>query len=207
MIIKDAHFISSNSRVDRLPKDNMPEYAFIGRSNVGKSSLINALVQRRGLAKTSSTPGKTIAINHFVVNNQWYLVDLPGYGYAKRSKKSREEWQVMLANYIRRRRNLMYTFVLIDSRIEPQNSDIGFMEWLGENQVPFCIVFTKVDKLSKAELEKNVEAYKKRLLEDWEELPPVFITSSETKLGREEILDFIEQQNTELENYLKTKGL
>ena len=207
MIIKDAHFISSNSRVDRLPKDNMPEYAFIGRSNVGKSSLINALVQRRGLAKTSATPGKTIAINHFVVNNQWYLVDLPGYGYAKRSKKSREEWQVMLANYIRRRRNLMYTFVLIDSRIEPQNSDIGFMEWLGENQVPFCIVFTKVDKLSKAELEKNVEAYKKRLLEDWEELPPVFITSSETKLGREEILDFIEQQNTELENYLKTKGL
>lgn len=207
MIIKDAHFISSNSRVDRLPKDNMPEYAFIGRSNVGKSSLINALVQRRGLAKTSSTPGKTIAINHFVVNNQWYLVDLPGYGYAKRSKKSREEWQVMLANYIRRRRNLMYTFVLIDSRIEPQNSDIGFMEWLGENQVPFCIVFTKVDKLSKAELEKNVEAYKQRLLEDWEELPPVFITSSETKLGREEILDFIEQQNTELENYLKTKGL
>ena len=138
MIIKDAHFISSNSRVDRLPKDNMPEYAFIGRSNVGKSSLINALVQRRGLAKTSSTPGKTIAINHFVVNNQWYLVDLPGYGYAKRSKKSREEWQVMLANYIRRRRNLMYTFVLIDSRIEPQNSDIGFMEWLGENQMPFC---------------------------------------------------------------------
>ena len=207
MIIKDAHFISSNSRIDKLPKDNMPEYAFIGRSNVGKSSLINTLVQRKGLAKTSSTPGKTIAINHFVVNNQWYLVDLPGYGYAKRSKKAREEWQVMLANYIRRRRNLLYTFVLVDSRIEPQNSDIGFMEWLGENQVPFCIVFTKADKLGKAELEKNVEDYKKRLLEDWEELPPLFVTSSETKLGREEILDFIEQQNTELENYLKTKGL
>lgn len=207
MIIKDAHFISSNSKIDRLPKDNLPEYAFIGRSNVGKSSLINALVQRRGLAKTSATPGKTIAINHFVVNNQWYLVDLPGYGYAKRSKKAREEWQVMLANYIKRRRNLIYTFVLVDSRIEPQNSDIGFMEWLGENQVPFCIVFTKADKLSKAELDRNVEAYKQRLLEDWEALPPVFVTSSETKLGRDEVLDFIEQQNTELEHYLMTKGL
>jgi GTP-binding protein len=207
MIIKDAHFISSNTKFDKLPKDNMPEYAFIGRSNVGKSSLINALVQRKGLAKTSSTPGKTIAINHFVVNNQWYLVDLPGYGYAKRSKKSREEWRVMLASYISRRRNLLYTFVLVDSRIEPQNSDIGFMEWLGENQVPFCIVFTKADKLSKAELDKNVEAYKKRLLEDWEELPPIFVTSSETRMGREELLDFIEQQNIELDNYLKTKGL
>lgn len=207
MIIKDAHFISSNSKFDKLPKDNMPEYAFIGRSNVGKSSLINALVQRKGLAKTSSTPGKTIAINHFVVNNSWYLVDLPGYGYAQRSKKSREEWRVMLANYISRRRNLICTFVLVDSRIEPQNSDIGFMEWLGENEVPFCIVFTKADKLGKMELERNVEAYKKRLLEDWEELPRVFVTSSESRLGREEILDFIEQQNLELEAYLKTKGL
>ena len=207
MLIKDARFLCSNTKFDKLPKDNMPEYAFIGRSNVGKSSLINALVQRRNLAKTSSTPGKTIAINHFVVNDKWYLVDLPGYGYAKRSKKSREEWRVMLANYITRRRNLLYTFVLVDSRIEPQNSDIGFMEWLGENQVPFCIVFTKADKLSKAELQRNVEAYKQRLLEDWEELPPVFVTSSETKMGCEEILDFIEQQNDELDNYLKTKGL
>ncbi len=207
MIIKDAHFVSSNSKIDKLPKDNMPEYAFIGRSNVGKSSLINALVQRKGLAKTSSTPGKTIAINHFVVNHSWYLVDLPGYGYAQRSKKSREEWRVMLANYISRRRNLICTFVLVDSRIEPQDSDVGFMEWLGENQVPFCIVFTKADKISKAELNRNVEAYKQRLLEDWEELPQLFITSSETKLGREEILDFIEGQNKELEDYLKTKGL
>lgn len=207
MIIKDAHFVSSNSKIDKLPKDNMPEYAFIGRSNVGKSSLINALVQRKGLAKTSSTPGKTIAINHFMVNNSWYLVDLPGYGYAQRSKKSREEWRVMLANYISRRRNLICTFVLVDSRIEPQDSDVGFMEWLGENQVPFCIVFTKADKISKAELNRNVEAYKQRLLEDWEELPQLFITSSETKLGREEILDFIEGQNKELEDYLKTKGL
>lgn len=207
MIIKDAHFVSSNSRFDKLPKDNVPEYAFIGRSNVGKSSLINALVQRKGLAKTSSTPGKTIAINHFMVNHSWYLVDLPGYGYAQRSKKSREEWRVMLANYISRRRNLLYTFVLVDSRIEPQNSDIGFMEWLGENQVPFCIVFTKADKISKAELDRNVDTYKKRLLEEWEELPPIFITSSETKQGRDEILDFIEKQNKELENYLKTNGL
>ena len=207
MIIKDARFISSNNRFEKLPKDNKPEYAFIGRSNVGKSSLINALVQRKGLAKTSSTPGKTIAINHFLVNDQWYLVDLPGYGYAQRSKKSREEWRIMLANYISRRRNLLYTFVLIDSRIEPQNSDLGFMEWLGENGIPFCIVFTKADKLSNAQLTSNIEAYKKRLMEDWEELPPLFITSSETKRGREEILDFIDAQNKELENYMKTKGL
>lgn len=207
MIIKDARFLSSNNKFDKLPKDNLPEYAFIGRSNVGKSSLINTLVQRKGLAKTSATPGKTISINHFIVNDQWYLVDLPGYGYAQRSKKAREEWRVMLANYITRRRNLLYTFVLIDSRLEPQNSDIGFMEWLGENEVPFCIVFTKADKLSKSELNRNIEAYKTRLLEDWEELPPVFVTSSETKLGREEVLGFIDQQNLELENYLKTNGL
>ena len=207
MIIKDAHFVSSNSKIDRLPKDNIPEYAFIGRSNVGKSSLINTLVQRRALAKTSATPGKTIAINHFMVNDSWYLVDLPGYGYAQRSKKARDEWRVILANYIRRRRNLICTFVLVDSRIEPQNSDIGFMEWLGENQVPFCIVFTKVDKISKAELDKNIEIYKSKLLEEWEELPQMFITSSETKQGRDELLDYIEQQNAELEKYLKTNGL
>ncbi|MBR6272762.1 MAG: YihA family ribosome biogenesis GTP-binding protein [Bacteroidales bacterium] len=207
MIIKDARFLSSNNKFDKLPKDNMPEYAFIGRSNVGKSSLINTLVQRNGLAKTSATPGKTISINHFVVNNQWYLVDLPGYGYAKRSKKSREEWRSMLSNYISRRRNLICTFVLVDARIEPQDSDIGFMEWLGENEVPFCLVFTKADKLRKSALEINVEAYKKRLLEDWEELPPVFITSSETKQGREDLLDYIEQQNKELDQYLKTNGL
>ena len=207
MIIKDAHFVSSNSKIDRLPKDNIPEYAFIGRSNVGKSSLINTLVQRRALAKTSATPGKTIAINHFMVNDSWYLVDLPGYGYAQRSKKAREEWRVMLANYIRRRRNLICTFVLVDSRIEPQNSDIGFMEWLGENQVPFCIVFTKVDKISKVELDKNIEIYKSKLLEEWEELPQMFITSSETKQGRDELLDYIEQQNAELKKYLKTNGL
>ena len=207
MNINKVYFLCSNTRIDRLPKDNMPEYAFIGRSNVGKSSLINMLVQRNGLAKTSSTPGKTITINHFVVNDNWYLVDLPGYCYARRSKKTREEWRMMLNSYISRRRNLVTTFVLIDSRIEPQNSDLGFMEWLGENNIPFAIVFTKTDKLNKSELEANLDAYKKRLLEDWEELPPIFITSSEKKVGREEILDYIDQQNAELDDMKKTKGL
>lgn len=192
----------SNTRFDKLPKGNLPEYAFIGRSNVGKSSLINMLVQRRGLAKTSSVPGKTVAINHFVVNDAWYLVDLPGYGYAQHSKKTREQWRVMINNYILRRRNLVTTFVLVDSRIEPQNNDLGFMEWMGESRVPFCIVFTKTDKVSKVELERNVEAFKARLLEEWEDLPPMFITSSETGLGRDEILDYIEAQNAEMANLM-----
>ncbi len=192
----------SNTRFDKLPKGNLPEYAFIGRSNVGKSSLINMLVQRRGLAKTSSVPGKTVAINHFVVNDAWYLVDLPGYGYAQHSKKTREQWRIMINNYILRRRNLVTTFVLVDSRIEPQNNDLGFMEWMGENRVPFCVVFTKTDKVSKAELERNVEAFKARLLEEWEDLPPMFITSSETGRGRDEILDYIEAQNAEMANLM-----
>lgn len=195
MRIDKANFLTSNTRFDFLPNDSIPEYAFIGRSNVGKSSLINMLVQRRGLAKTSSVPGKTVAINHFIINNAWYLVDLPGYGYAQHSKKTREQWRVMINNYITRRRNLVCTFVLVDSRLEPQNNDIGFMEWLGEQQVPFCIVFTKADKVSKAELGRNMEAMRNRLLEDWEELPPIFITSSETKQGRDEVLDYIESQN------------
>lgn len=207
MIIKKAFFLASNNYISKLPKDNMPEYAFIGRSNVGKSSLINMLTQRRALAKTSSTPGKTITINHFVINDEWYVVDLPGYGYARRSKKQREEWQTMLAKYISQRRNLVCTFVLIDSRIEPQNSDLGFMEWLGENQVPFAIVFTKIDKLKTAELENNIEKYKQRLLEDWEELPAIFLTSSEKGIGRDEVLDFIEEQNRELEEYKRSHGL
>ncbi|MBR3428317.1 MAG: YihA family ribosome biogenesis GTP-binding protein [Bacteroidales bacterium] len=202
MQIKKAEFLMSNTRFDKLPKGNLPEYAFIGRSNVGKSSLINMLVQRRGLAKTSSVPGKTVAINHFVVNDAWYLVDLPGYGYAQHSKKTREQWRVMINNYILRRRNLVTTFVLVDSRIEPQNNDLGFMEWMGENRVPFCVVFTKTDKVSKAELERNVEAFKARLLEEWEDLPPMFITSSETGLGRDEILDYIEAQNAEMANLM-----
>ena len=192
----------SNTRFDFLPDGNIPEYAFIGRSNVGKSSLINMLVQRNGLAKTSSVPGKTVAINHFIVNNAWYLVDLPGYGYAQHSKKTREQWRVMINNYIMRRRNLVCTFVLVDARIEPQNNDLGFMGWLGDSQVPFCIVFTKADKVSRSELERNVEAYKKRLLEDWEELPPIFITSSESGQGRDDILDYIEAQNAEVANLM-----
>ena len=195
MRIDKANFLTSNTRFDFLPNDSIPEYAFIGRSNVGKSSLINMLVQRRGLAKTSSVPGKTVAINHFIINDAWYLVDLPGYGYAQHSKKTREQWRVMINNYITRRRNLVCTFVLVDSRLEPQNNDVGFMEWLGEQQVPFCIVFTKADKVSKAELGRNMEAMRNRLLEDWEELPPIFITSSETKQGRDEVLDYIESQN------------
>ena len=202
MNITKAEFLMSNTRFEFLPNDNIPEYAFIGRSNVGKSSLINMLVQRRGLAKTSSVPGKTVAINHFIVNDAWYLVDLPGYGYAHHSKKTREQWRVMINNYISRRRNLVTTFVLVDGRLEPQNNDLGFMEWLGENQVPFCIVFTKADKVSQAELDKNVEAMKTRLLEDWEELPPFFITSSEKRQGREELLDYIEAQNTEVANLM-----
>ena len=205
MIIKSANFLMSNTRFDFLPEGNIPEYAFIGRSNVGKSSLINMLVQRNGLAKTSSVPGKTVAINHFIVNNAWYLVDLPGYGYAQHSKKTREQWRVMINNYIMRRRNLVCTFVLVDARIEPQNNDLGFMGWLGDSQVPFCIVFTKADKVSRSELERNVEAYKKRLLEDWEELPPIFITSSESGQGRDDILDYIEAQNAEVANLMNKK--
>ena len=198
MEIKTSTFTQSSATLDQCPRDNKPEYAFIGRSNVGKSSLINMLVQRRGLAKTSSVPGKTVAINHFIVNDAWYLVDLPGYGYAQHSKKTRELWRVMINNYITRRRNLVTTFVLVDSRIEPQNNDLGFVEWLGENQVPFCIVFTKTDKVSNAELNRNVEAFKNRLLEEWEALPPIFITSAENKTGRDEILAYIERQNAEI---------
>jgi len=206
MDIGKANFLMSNTRFDHLPPADMPEYAFIGRSNVGKSSLINMLVQRRGLAKTSSVPGKTVAINHFVVNDSWYLVDLPGYGYAQHSKKTREQWRVMINNYISRRRNLVCTFVLVDSRLEPQNNDLGFMEWLGENQVPFCIVFTKADKVSRSDLNKNVEALKTRLLEEWEELPPIFITSAENKTGRDEVLDYIEAQNAEVANLMNVKN-
>lgn len=207
MKISKSYFLCSNTKFDKLPKDNIPEYAFIGRSNVGKSSLINMLTQHGGLAKTSSMPGKTITINHFVINDSWYIVDLPGYGFAQHSKKTREEWRIMLDNYISRRRNLVTTFVLVDSRIEPQASDIGFMEWLGENGVPFCIVFTKTDKLSKTQAAMNIENYKQRLLEDWTELPPIFVTSAEKQIGRDEMLDYIEQQNDEIEHLKKTNGL
>ncbi len=193
MIIKSAEFIISNSDYRECPKDGKAEYAFIGRSNVGKSSLINMLTNRKGLAMTSSKPGKTILINHFMINDQWYLVDLPGYGYARRGKSEREKLREIIEDYILEREELVNLFLLIDVRHEPQQIDLEFMEWLGENGVPFSIVFTKADKIGAAKLSSNVEAYKEKLLSDWEELPPVFITSSEKKQGREELLNYIGQ--------------
>ena len=195
MIIKSASFLQSNTNVTKLPKPDKPEYAFIGRSNVGKSSLINMLTGNNKLAKVSATPGKTITINHFIINNEWYLVDLPGYGFAKRSQKDREMWKKMLDSYILGRQNLVTTFVLVDSRIEPQKIDLDFISNLGENQVPFVIVFTKADKLGSGKLAENIENYKKKLLEEWEELPTMIVTSSEKKTGRDDILDFIEKYN------------
>jgi len=195
MIIKSADFIQSNISVGRLPAPTMPEYAFIGRSNVGKSSLINMLTKRKGLAKTSSTPGKTITINHFLINKEWYIVDLPGYGFAMRSKKDRAIWQKMLNEYIGTRTNLMLTFVLIDVRIEPQKIDLKFIDWLGSCGIPFAIVFTKADKVSSNKASENISTFKRTLLESWEELPPVFVTSSEKGTGRDEILTYIEETN------------
>ena len=197
-LIKSARFVISNSDVRKCPDDNKPEYAFIGRSNVGKSSLINALTGQRKLAMTSATPGKTLLINHFLVNDEWYLVDLPGYGYAKRSKSQTEQLQKIISSYVLGREQMTLLFVLIDSRHEPQKIDLEFIEWLGENGVPFAIIFTKADKLTKSALSANIEAYKKRLLEEWEELPPVFVTSSESKLGRDEVLQYINDVNQTL---------
>ena len=198
MLIKSAEFIISNTDHRKSPQDGKPEYAFIGRSNVGKSSLINMLTNRKGLAMTSSTPGKTMLINHFLINDEWYLVDLPGYGYARRGKENRERLQKIIEDYVLEREQLTSLFVLVDSRHEPQKIDLEFMEWLGENGVPFSIVFTKGDKQGPVKLQQNVEAYKQKLLESWEELPPVFVTSSEKKSGREELLDYIEQINKTL---------
>ncbi|MBR4837453.1 MAG: YihA family ribosome biogenesis GTP-binding protein [Bacteroidales bacterium] len=195
MQIKTASFLQSNTSPAKLPKPDKPEYAFIGRSNVGKSSLINMLTGNGKLAKVSATPGKTITINHFIINNEWYLVDLPGYGFAKRSQKEREKWKEMLDEYILNRQNLVTTFVLVDSRIEPQKIDLDFISNLGENQIPFVIVFTKADKLSGRQLSENIENYKKRLLEDWEELPTMVVTSSEKRTGKDEILNLIEEYN------------
>ena len=197
MLIKSAQFIISNSDYRKCPQDNRPEYAFIGRSNVGKSSLINMLTNRKGLAMTSSTPGKTMLINHFLINDEWYLVDLPGYGYARRGKENRERLQQIIEDYILQRESLTSLFVLVDSRHEPQKIDLAFMEWLGENGVPFSIVFTKIDKLGPVRLKQNVEEYKQKLLERWL-LPPVFVTSSEKRSGREELLDYIGQINASL---------
>lgn len=198
MIIKSAEFEISNSTVSKCPATSRPEYAFIGRSNVGKSSLINMLTGRNGLAKTSSTPGKTMLINHFLINGEWYIVDLPGYGYARRGKESRDELRRMIEGYVLGRQQMTNLFILVDSRHEPQKIDLEFMEWCGENEVPFSIVFTKMDKLGKVAGGRNVAAYKQRLLETWEELPPIFETSSEDGRGREELLDYIEQFNRSL---------
>lgn len=197
-LIKSARFVISNTDIKKCPNDGKPEYAFIGRSNVGKSSLINMITGHRKLAMTSATPGKTLLINHFIVNDEWYLVDLPGYGYAKRSKAQNEQLEHIISSYILDREAMTLLFVLIDCRHEPQKIDLEFFQWLGENGVPFSIIFTKADKLTKGALASNIEAYKKRLLEDWEELPPVFITSSETSLGREDILQYITQINETL---------
>ncbi len=195
MIIKSARFEISNPDVGKCPDSQRHEYAFIGRSNVGKSSLINMLTGRKSLAMTSSTPGKTILINHFLINDSWYIVDLPGYGYACRGKESRAKLEKMIKDYILNRRQMTNLFLLIDSRHEPQKIDLEFMEWLGENQVPFSIVFTKIDKQSIEAGRKKISAYCSTLLEQWEELPPVFVTSSEDGRGRNDILDYIEEMN------------
>lgn len=203
MHIRSAEFICSNTDVKKCPEPKKPEYAFIGRSNVGKSSLINKLVKRKGLAKTSGRPGKTQLINHFLINDDWYLTDLPGYGYAKVSKTSREKFQKLIEDYILERPNLINLFVLIDSRHEPQQIDLEFMEWLGENGIPFSMVFTKTDKLKSGnKLNTNIKVYSKKMLERWAEMPPFFTTSAETGEGVDQLLRFIGQVNEEVrENF------
>jgi GTP-binding protein len=192
MEIKTARFLMSNTDIRKCPPADRPEYAFIGRSNVGKSSLINMLVKNKKLAKTSQYPGKTQHINHFLINESWYLVDLPGYGYAKVPKSLQGKFQTLIVDYIQKRENLYCLFVLIDARHEPQKIDLEFTTWLGENMIPFAIVFTKGDKLGKNKLAGNVECYKEELLKQWEQLPPIMVSSSETGMGREDILEFIE---------------
>lgn len=198
MEIKSAEFVISNTDVRKCPEGTQPEYAFIGRSNVGKSSLINMLTARKGLAMTSQKPGKTLLINHFLINKEWFLVDLPGYGFAQRGKEGRENIRRIIESYVLQRPQLTCLFVLLDCRHEPQKIDLEFMEWLGENEVPFAIIFTKIDKISRGRLTENLNKYKERLLETWEELPPILLSSSETKDGREEILDYIQSINRQL---------
>lgn len=195
MIIKKAEYTISSPSVERCPQTQETEYAFIGRSNVGKSSLINMLTNHKGLAKTSSMPGKTMLINHFKVNDEWYVVDLPGYGYAKRSKREQEKLVEMIRGYILRREQMVNLFLLIDSRLKPQRIDLEFVDWLGENGIPFSIVFTKADKLSRSQMMENVKAFLDTLKEKWEELPPHFVTSAETRQGRDEMLDYIDRIN------------
>jgi GTP-binding protein len=198
MKIKSANFVMSNTNVTNAPKDRIPEYAFIGRSNVGKSSLINMLMERKDLAKTSGKPGKTQLINHFIINESWFLVDLPGYGYAQISKKKRTIFQYFIENYFKEREQLVCTFVLIDSRHDPQKIDIEFMQFLGETQIPFCIVFTKADKLGSTKINNQITSYKKKLLAYWETLPQTFVTSSSSRLGRKEFLDYIATINEDV---------
>lgn len=195
MIIHSVSFAKSSSKISECPETKLPEYAFIGRSNVGKSSLINMLVNRKQLARTSVKPGKTQLINHYIINENWFLVDLPGYGYAKTSKVNRKSWGKMIEDYIKKRENLLNTFVLVDSRIEPQKIDLEFIEWLGTNQIPFTIAYTKCDKMSKHELQTNVKKLKNALLQSWEELPMLFITSANSQYGKNELLAFIENTN------------
>lgn len=198
MQIKSAEFVISNSDVSKCPKENLPEYAFIGRSNVGKSSLINSLLQRKSLAKTSGRPGKTQLINHFKVNDNWFLVDLPGYGYAKVSKKQKRTFQKFITDYFAQREQLVMAFVLVDCRHEPQPIDLDFIYWMGSNGIPFSLVFTKADKLKPNVLERNIEHYLNVLSKSWEELPPHFITSSTHHTGREAILEYIDKINKTL---------
>ena len=198
MEINTSEFVISAPMVSMCPKDTKPEYAFIGRSNVGKSSFINMLCRHKGLAKTSATPGKTLLINHFIINKEWYLVDLPGYGFAKRSKKEVQRLEQMIKGYILEREQLANTFVLIDVRLEPQPIDLEFMNWLGISGIPFSILFTKADKLSKLKVNQNVEAYKKRMLEDWEDMPPYFVTSALKGSGRDDVLEYIGHINKSL---------
>ena len=192
MEISSAEFVISNTDVKKCPAGVFPEYAFIGRSNVGKSSLINMLTARKGLAMTSATPGKTMLINHFLINKNWYIVDLPGYGYARRGQKGKDQIRTIIEDYILEREQMTNLFVLIDSRLEPQKIDLEFMEWLGENGIPFAIIFTKADKLKGGRLKMNINSYLRELGKQWEELPPYFISSSEDRMGRMEILDYIE---------------
>jgi GTP-binding protein len=199
-VIRSAEFVKSSSALGQCPAPNLPEFAFIGRSNVGKSSLINMITSRKSLAKTSSTPGKTQVINHFIINNSWYLVDLPGYGFAKISRSQREAWEKMTMDYLTGRTSLISTFVLIDSRIEPQRSDMEFMERLAHAGLPFAMVFTKADKLTKNELASSMAAYKRTMLRSWESMPQHIITSAETGLGREELLEYISSNSVHFGN-------
>ena len=198
MLINSARFVISNSDVTKCPQEEKHEYAFIGRSNVGKSSLINMLTGRKSLAMTSSTPGKTMLINHFLINKNWYLVDLPGYGYARRGQKGKDQIRTIIEDYILEREQMTNLFVLIDSRLEPQKIDLEFMEWLGENGIPFSIIFTKADKLKGGRLKMNINAYLRELGKQWEELPPHFVSSSEDRTGRIDILNYIENINKDL---------